>query len=169
MLKNPQAALAVIPRPVQVNPIADAPATVLNGAKVIAPSAYAAEAAHHRGARDRDARPRLRCHRRLSGAGQLGHPGLRPQGHDQLGRPPLYFRAKEETVQFIDDIFAELCPIFPGPCFHIGSDKAPKEGKDWGEFEGRLDLHLKRLDALQVNYRRADGTPAVTELMGRGE
>ncbi|MFM8982105.1 MAG: glycoside hydrolase family 20 zincin-like fold domain-containing protein [Spartobacteria bacterium] len=36
---------AVIPRPVQVNSIADAPATLLNGAKVIAPSAYAAEAA----------------------------------------------------------------------------------------------------------------------------
>jgi len=44
MLGNPQAALAVIPRPYQVNPIADAPATMLNGAKVIAPSAYAAEA-----------------------------------------------------------------------------------------------------------------------------
>ena len=45
MLGNPQAALAVIPRPAQVNPIADAPAIVLNGAKIIAPSAYAAEAA----------------------------------------------------------------------------------------------------------------------------
>ena len=28
---------------------------------------------------------------------------------------------------------------------------------------------LKRLDALKVNYRRADGTPAVTEKVGRGE
>ena len=48
-------------------------------------------------------------------------------------------------------------------------DYTPKVMTSWGEFEGRLDIHLKRLDALQVNYRRADGTPAVTEHMGRGE
>ena len=46
---------------------------------------------------------------------------------------------------------------------------SPKEGKDWGEFEGRLNHHLKRLDALKVNHRRADGTPAVTDGMGRGK
>ena len=42
---NLPAALTVIPRPVQASPIAGAPATLLNGAKIIAPSAYAAEAA----------------------------------------------------------------------------------------------------------------------------
>lgn len=45
----------------------------------------------------------------------------------------------------------------------------PGEGKDWREFEGRLNTHLKRLDALKVNYRRADGIPAVTKLVRRGE
>jgi hexosaminidase len=58
---------------------------------------------------------------------------------------------------------------FPRTCALAEVAWSPKEGKDWGEFESRLDIHLKRLDALQVNYRRADGSPAVTELMGRGE
>ena len=58
---------------------------------------------------------------------------------------------------------------FPRTCALAEVAWSPKEGKDWGDFEGRLNNHLKRLDALKVNYRRADGTPAVTELMGRGE
>jgi len=58
---------------------------------------------------------------------------------------------------------------FPRTCALAEVAWSPKEGKDWGDFEGRLNNHLKRFDALKVNYRRADGTPAVTELMGRGE
>jgi hexosaminidase len=30
----------------------------------------------------------------------------------------------------------------------------PRERKDWADFRRRLDVHLRRLDALQVNYRR---------------
>ena len=30
----------------------------------------------------------------------------------------------EETFRFIDDVFAELCPIFPGAYFHVGGDEA---------------------------------------------
>jgi hexosaminidase len=58
---------------------------------------------------------------------------------------------------------------FPRACALAEVAWSPKEGKDWGEFEGRLNTHLKRLDALKVNYRRADGTPAVTDRMGQSE
>ena len=58
---------------------------------------------------------------------------------------------------------------FPRTCALAEVAWSPKEGKDWGDFEGRLNNHLKRLDALKVNYRCADGTPAVTELIGRAE
>jgi len=44
-----------------------------------------------------------------------------------------------------------------------------KKDRNWQEFEPRLQAHLKRLDALKVNYHRNDGTPAVTDKLGRGE
>ena len=49
-----------IPRPFQVNPIADEPATLLNGPRVIAPSAHAAEAAIIRDAFKGDGRVTIR-------------------------------------------------------------------------------------------------------------
>jgi hexosaminidase len=57
---------------------------------------------------------------------------------------------------------------FPRTCALAEVAWSPKGGKDWGEFEGRLKVHMERLDAFKVNYRRADGTPAATGRMGRG-
>jgi hexosaminidase len=31
---------------------------------------------------------------------------------------------------------------------------SPKEGKDFADFRRRLDVHLRRLDGMQVNYRK---------------
>ena len=58
---------------------------------------------------------------------------------------------------------------FPRTCALAEGAWSPGDGKDWGEFEARLKNHLKRLDSLKLNYRRTDGTPAVTDLMVRGE
>ena len=30
----------------------------------------------------------------------------------------------------------------------------PRERKDWADFRRRLDVHLRRLDGMQVNYRK---------------
>ncbi|MEG2179176.1 MAG: family 20 glycosylhydrolase [Bacteroidales bacterium] len=34
--------------------------------------------------------------------------------------------AKENTFQFIEDVIAEMVPLFPGEYFHIGGDECPK-------------------------------------------
>jgi hexosaminidase len=41
------------------------------------------------------------------------------------GWSQLVCAGKEETYSFFEDIFAELCPIFEGPYFHIGADEVP--------------------------------------------
>ncbi|MDR0910868.1 MAG: family 20 glycosylhydrolase [Spirochaetaceae bacterium] len=35
---------------------------------------------------------------------------------------------KESTFTFLEELFAEMCSIFPGKYFHIGGDEAPKGG-----------------------------------------
>jgi hexosaminidase len=42
-------------------------------------------------------------------------------------------------------------------------------GRSWPEFQGRLERNLEGLKGLKVNYRRPDGSPAVTDKVGRGE
>jgi hexosaminidase len=54
-------------------------------------------------------------------------PGYAPKVETRWGVHPYTFAPKEETFAFIDDIFAELCPIFPSAYFHIGGDEAPKD------------------------------------------
>ena len=58
---------------------------------------------------------------------------------------------------------------FPRACALAEVAWSENKDRSWAEFQPRLDAHLKRLDALKVNYRRPDGTPAVTEKVGRGE
>lgn len=58
---------------------------------------------------------------------------------------------------------------FPRACALAEVAWSPKEGKDWNDFQRRLGVHLRRLDALKVNYHREDGSPAVTDRMGLGE
>lgn len=43
---------------------------------------------------------------------------------------------------------------FPRLCAFSEVAWSPKEGKDWSDFQRRLQVHEKRLDLLGVNYRR---------------
>ena len=38
----------------------------------------------------------------------------------------VYCAGKEETFQFLEDVIAEVVPLFPGKYFHIGGDECPK-------------------------------------------
>jgi hexosaminidase len=58
---------------------------------------------------------------------------------------------------------------FPRACALAEVLWSPQEGREWKNFKGRLDNHLKLLDAAKVNYRKEDGSPAVTDKMSRGE
>ena len=58
---------------------------------------------------------------------------------------------------------------FPRVCALAEVAWSENKNRSWAEFEPRLNAQLKRLDALKVNYHRNDGTPAVTDKLGRGE
>ena len=41
--------------------------------------------------------------------------------------PVVFCPGKEDMFTFLDDVFGELAPLFPGEYFHIGGDECPKE------------------------------------------
>lgn len=41
--------------------------------------------------------------------------------------PDVYCAGKEEVFAFIEDVIAEVAPLFPGEYFHIGGDECPKD------------------------------------------
>ena len=47
--------------------------------------------------------------------------------------------------------------LFPRACAHSEVAWSSPEGRSWSEFSGRLDVHLRRLDALGVNFRPEAG------------
>ena len=57
---------------------------------------------------------------------------------------------KEETFRFIDDVFAELCPIFPGAYFHVGGDEAPKDQWNKSAFAKGVMAREKLKDAHEL-------------------
>lgn len=38
----------------------------------------------------------------------------------------IYCAGNDSTFQFMEDVLAEICELFPGPYIHIGGDEAPK-------------------------------------------
>ena len=45
---------------------------------------------------------------------------------------------------------------FPRACALAEAAWSPQEARDWEGFQTRLTTHLKRLDGLQVNYRKKE-------------
>lgn len=41
--------------------------------------------------------------------------------------PVVFCPGKEDMFEFLDNVFAELAPLFPSEYFHIGGDECPKE------------------------------------------
>lgn len=53
-------------------------------------------------------------------------PGFAPKVITRWGVHPYVFAPSEETFRFIDDVFTEVCALFPSKYIHIGGDEAPK-------------------------------------------
>lgn len=60
----------------------------------------------------------------------------------------------EDVFEFIDKLFAEICPLFPSKHFHIGGDEAFKGHKIWDECEKckakKAELNISSSKDLQV-------------------
>jgi len=92
--------------------------------------------------------------------------------------PPKFSEAQRRLVlgcqaqlwsEYVFNPAKQEYQAFPRACALAEVAWSENEGRSWAEFRPRLEAHLSRLDALKVNYRRADGTPAVTDKVGRGE
>lgn len=57
--------------------------------------------------------------------------GYAPKVQTKWGVHPYVLAPKEETFQWVDDVLAEVCELFPSKYIHIGGDEAPK--KQWKE------------------------------------
>lgn len=53
-------------------------------------------------------------------------PDYHPKVYSHWGVHPYTLAPKEKTFQWIDDILAEVCALFPSTYIHIGGDEAPK-------------------------------------------
>ena len=54
-------------------------------------------------------------------------PGYAPKVQTRWGVHPYTLAPTEEVFQFVDDVFTELCAIFPSSYIHMGGDEAPKD------------------------------------------
>ena len=54
-----------------------------------------------------------------------------PAKFDRLGKAwiyrDVYCAGNDKVFEFIDDVFTELCELFPSPWIHIGGDECPKD------------------------------------------
>jgi len=55
---------------------------------------------------------------------------------------PNLFNTEESTFRFLENVIAEMVPLFPGPYFHIGGDEAVKD--QW-EASPRVQQHMREL------------------------
>ncbi|KAF1685185.1 beta-hexosaminidase [Pseudoxanthomonas broegbernensis] len=57
---------------------------------------------------------------------------------------PNLFNTEEATFRFLENVIAEMVPLFPGPYFHIGGDEAVKD--QW-EASARVQQRMRELGA----------------------
>jgi hexosaminidase len=53
-------------------------------------------------------------------------PNYSPKVESHWGVHPYTLAPTEEVFQFVDDVFTELCALFPSTYIHMGGDEAPK-------------------------------------------
>jgi len=58
--------------------------------------------------------------------GNTDIPNYKPEVKIRWGVHYYIFAPKEETFKFIENVFAEVCKLFPSKYIHIGGDEAPK-------------------------------------------
>jgi hexosaminidase len=69
------------------------------------------------------------------------------------------YNPSERTLQFLEDVFAEVLEVFPGTYIHVGGDECPKDEWKASEFaQARIkELGLKDEEELQSHFiRRMD-------------
>jgi hexosaminidase len=68
----------------------------------------------------------------------------------------VYCAGKEETFEFLQNVLAEVCDVFPGKYIHIGGDEVPKDNwKKCGRCQNRIQKEgLKNEHELQSYFIR---------------
>jgi N-acetyl-beta-hexosaminidase len=91
-----------------------------------------------------------------SNAALIAYPELtctgEPPQNSRGFSPYLFCGGRESTVEFLFNVFDEICELFPAPYIHIGGDEAPK--KEWNtcpECQAKIkELGLKDSHELQI-------------------
>ncbi len=83
---------------------------------------------------------------------ELGVSGKQIEVSNEWGVNTNLFNADEKTLQFLENVLAEMVPLFPGRYFHLGGDEAVKDQwKESPRMQARIkELGLKDEEALQA-------------------
>ncbi len=81
-------------------------------------------------------------------------PDYDPQVQTHWGVKPYTLSPKEETFAWIDDVFEEVCDLFPSTYVHVGGDEAPKGQWKQSAFAQSVMQreHLHNEDELQAYF-----------------
>ncbi|MES2922014.1 MAG: beta-N-acetylhexosaminidase [Verrucomicrobiota bacterium] len=104
-------------------------------------------------------------------------PGYAPKVITSWGVHPYTLAPTEEVFQFVDDVFTEICALFPSTYIHMGGDEAPKNQweqsprvKELMKKEGMKDGHdvqsyfVKRVEKiLEAKGRKLVGWDEIRE------
>jgi hexosaminidase len=73
---------------------------------------------------------------------ELGVLGDRPPVLNEWGVNTYLFNTEERTFQFLENVFAEVIELFPGPYVHVGGDEAVKD--QW-QASARVQARMREL------------------------
>jgi hexosaminidase len=78
----------------------------------------------------------------ISAYPELGVLGDKPPVLNEWGVNTYLFNTEESTFQFLENVFAEVIELFPGPYVHVGGDEAVKD--QW-EASARVQARMREL------------------------
>ena len=73
---------------------------------------------------------------------ELGVTGTTPKVSAEWGVHKYLFNVDEPTFEFLENVMAEMIPLFPGPYFHVGGDEAVKD--QW-KASASVQAHMRKL------------------------